>query len=854
MSLVGAVVHDGGMNWPPPPPAVDSSDATDTSPPQPPSPAEPDSERRRNSATPAAAWIALLGSGLVLVAAVAVVASSWDTIGQSLRVAGLSAVTGLLLLLAERARPLVPTTAGIVAHAGTCLTGFAAIAVMSLFGFTWPACLVVGGLTIAGATAFQAPRWKRVTMHAAQVGGLAIAATGAAALLDTTAGLLAALVSVVMLATGSHHRSVGLALLAVLSPILTALADAGIGDGTLERAGLVGERLSWSGPIVGLLAATVLGVVALRRRNNPLMLIASVAPVLGVVSGLAAIDGSAIAWWCVPALLVLAGELGWWLLPADRFKSAIGTGLSIVAATVAVGAWFGPAFAVLELDGSTLDHPWAVPLVATALAVALATLRWRQADSMLADVGIAGIAAAAVGVFVAFDVHAVVVAVIAVAITGGAAFASRRLSPLAIYPTAFWALVAIAEIDPPAEWTSELIAPLSLLAVLVTVVAVVRSRLAAAMGFAGWIEISATALATVAVTHQLVPGFSAAAIMAATAFVVLAVCVVDSRHNLWGLCAIGAAGLYTFGSTEGGAAIDSTYWIGWAAAGVAFATIWLIRRSPEMAFAGAATSVLTLAMLAAGHGVSAEDFTLMAMVAVVAVTGLTVTIDRRTPLDAAAVTAGVMLVATTGFDMHPAWVSAAWVVIGLQIATFGSTLRSVPAVAAGAGVSLVAALSWIWTTGFDEWFVEWIEPADIRSDDVWFALVSVAALVAGLAARSTMRANTWLAYSAAMTIPALWLTGVELDRSPVWAIPLLLTIGIGATLAGAWRRLAAPLVGGTLLTMLGVFLATGSDLRAIPIWVWLGAGGAVLIGAAVMIERSGRSGWSGMMELVSRWD
>ncbi|NNE12187.1 MAG: hypothetical protein HKN41_08085, partial [Ilumatobacter sp.] len=321
------------MNWAPPhsptPPVDEPSDepppdATRAEP-EP----EPDVDRLRNSAAPAAAWIAVLGSGLVLVAAIAVVASNWDTIGQSLRVAGLLAVTGGLLLLAERARSLVPTTAGIVAHAATFLTGFAAIAVLSLFGFTWPACLLVGGGVIALATALQAPRWTRVTMHIGQVGGLAVAATGAAALLDTTAGLLAGLASVGLLVRGSQYRSVGLALLAVLSPVLTALADAGIGDGTLARAGLVGDRLSWSGPVVGLLAATVLAAVATRRRSSPLMLLAVLAPVFGAVTGLASIDGSAVAWWCIPALAVLAGELGIRLLPDDRFARAIRTGVSV---------------------------------------------------------------------------------------------------------------------------------------------------------------------------------------------------------------------------------------------------------------------------------------------------------------------------------------------------------------------------------------------------------------------------------------------------------------------------------------------------------------------------------------------
>ncbi|MEO6651025.1 MAG: hypothetical protein ABIP17_00005, partial [Ilumatobacteraceae bacterium] len=160
------------MNWAPP-----------TTAPAP----ESDDERRGLSAVPAAAWLALLGSTLILFAAVAVVASNWNTIGQGLRVAGLLVVTGGLLGIAERARSLVPTTAGIIAHVGTALVAFVGVALMSLLGFTWPACIVVGGLALVGSTQIQAARWRRVTMHIGQVAGFALAATGLGALSGTTA-------------------------------------------------------------------------------------------------------------------------------------------------------------------------------------------------------------------------------------------------------------------------------------------------------------------------------------------------------------------------------------------------------------------------------------------------------------------------------------------------------------------------------------------------------------------------------------------------------------------------------------------------------------------------------------------
>ncbi len=136
-----------------------------------------------------------------------------------------------------------------------------------------------------------------------------MASTGLAALTGTTAGLVAAIAGLGLLVAGAQRRAAGTAVLAVLSPALTALAEAGIGAGTFERAGLIGESLSWSGPVVGVLAAMILGVVAHQRQNNGLMLTAAASPVIGLVTGWAAVDGSAVAWLSVPALVVIAAEL-----------------------------------------------------------------------------------------------------------------------------------------------------------------------------------------------------------------------------------------------------------------------------------------------------------------------------------------------------------------------------------------------------------------------------------------------------------------------------------------------------------------------------------------------------------------
>ncbi len=834
------------MTWAPPTTPPDASSNTATPPP------ETDAERRRLSAVPAAAWIALLGSALVLAAAAAVVATNWDTIGRSVRVAGLVAATAGLVIAAERLRSLVPTSASIIAHAGTALTASVGIAMLSLFGVTWPGCLLAGGVVLIVATEFQAGRWRRVTMHLAQIAGWAIAATGAAALLGTSAGLVAMIGSVALLAAGAQRRSVSLAVLAVLSPALTALADAGIGDGTLLRAGLVGERLGWSGPAVGLLAGTVIGAIALHRRNNPLVLVAAASPVIGVVTGLAAADGSAVAWWSVPGLALIAAELALWLLPTDRFRSAITELVDVGAVGLAFLVWFTPVVAgFLPFDTGT-THPWAIPIVVAALALALSTLRWRSSDRMLGEVGLAALAAASIGLVVTLGAPTVATAGTAVLMTALAALASRRLSPLAILPTAAWALFTIEVLAGDATWANPV--GLGLLAALVTTVVAARARLAAANGPLGWLEMAAVAAGAAIGALTLIDGASDGVGLAAVALSAALIALVERRLTTWSVGAVAVAGVVALDAATSTGSLTGTYWVGWTAATAAFSVLWVCRRADTTAAAAASAAVLTLATFTAAAGISPVDVTIMAMLAVTALTGVAFVFERRPALDAAAVTAGVVLLITTMFDIDPIWASAAWFVLGLQI-TIAGTARRVPVVqVGGAVITVVALISGWFTSGWHAWFVELIEPADIRIGDLWLAGATVAALVAGLALRSALGANSWVAYTASLLIPGLWLTSVHLDRGTVWALPLLLVIGVTAAGLGAWHRLAAPLVGGTALALTAGVVAIGTDLTAVPTWTWLAVGGAALLGTAVLIERRGQPGVADLRALISRWN
>jgi hypothetical protein len=849
------------MNWPEPtltPPTHEPARAHDLIPPPPATPPNgavdedtPD-ERRRLSAVPAAAWVALLGGALVLLAAAIIVASTWDSIGQSFRFAGLAVGTAGLTAVAERLRRLVPTTAGIIAHVAAFLVGPIGIAGMSLLGYTWPTCLLVGGAAAVIATEVQARRWDRETFHVGQVVAIALVATGLAALTGTTAGLIAAIAAAGLLAAGAHRRAAGLSVLAVLSPALTALADAGVGAGTFERAGLVGDELSWSGPVVGLLAAMVLGIVARLRRNNGLMLTAVAAPVVGVVTGLAAVDGSAVAWLGMPALVVIAAELGWWMLPTDRFRSAVTGAIDALAGFLLAAGLVSP-WLVAELDLSTtgIAHPWAVPAVITLLAIVLAAFRWRSEDRTIGDVGVAAGLATAVATLVALGAPAIAVAAVAVGAVGAGAFLSRRIHPVAIHVPAFWAVVSIVDTGPASTTTNFVVAAV-LLTVLVIVVAGARARLAADAGWIGWAEMTAVVGVTATTVTQFVDTHQPTAALVGAAAAGLVLVAAERRFVALAPATAAAVGLIALDAASSTGTLDETFWIGWAAVTAALSVAWALTKSPIASSGSAAAAIVTVATSAAALPVDAEQFIGLSMLAVAVLTGLAFTTRRRTPLDAAAVAAGVVLLSTTAFEIDPAWVSAAWLVLGLQIWSFGLITRQLVVQLGGAAAAVIAAGSWWFTSGLHDWAMDLIEPADITVGDLWMLIATAVALLVGLTARTAFGVNSWLAYTAGLTIGGLWLTSVQIERDTVWAVPAALTFALVAVCIGAWRRLAAPLVGGTVITATTVFVATGSDLRAIPTWAWFATGGLCLLGVAVLIERTGKPG-GGLRELVERW-
>jgi hypothetical protein len=539
------------------------------------------------------------------------------------------------------------------------------------------------------------------------------------------------------------------------------------------------------------------------------------------------------------------------MLPADRFRSQIADGLAGIGVAVAAISWLAPVIATSTPIDRTVELPWAIPMMLTAVALALVTLRLRSDDHPLADLVLTGVATTTLGLLVALELPSIIVAVGAVTVLPIAVFVSRRMDPVVVYLPAVWAVLAIVDIDESAGLV-HLVSSISLLAVLVVMITALRSRRSFDNHWIGWFEMSAVTAVAAAAATDLAPDHVGTAVLAAAAVTIALVNLIERRYTGWALAALVLAGVVSADAATTTVLADS-YWIGWAIATVSLAAVWFQHRSSIVAHAMAAAAVLTAATATVVLDVSPEQFIGLSMLATAGLTGVALALHRRTPLDAAALTAGAILLLASAFDVDAAWISAIWVMLGFQIACAGVALPERRVAIAGLAVSAVAMGSWWFTSGLNDWFLDVIAPFDVTAGDLWAAGLSIITLVAGIAVRRTLQVNSWFAYSGSLAISCLWLTSVQLERSTDWALPLALTIGIVAVGLGAWHRLAAALVGGTLFTTVTIFVAAGSDLNAIPGWAWLATGGLALLGLAVLIERGGKQGVAGLKELVDRW-
>jgi hypothetical protein len=758
----------------------------------------------------AAGWLAASGASLLLVASIIVVAGNWRSIDPAIRFSGLVSTLLAVYFAAEAGRRRFPTTSTSLATLAACLTAPVGVAAAATVGQPWTVCTLVGGLAALVATEVQSRRWDVAPLKAATVVSFGLATVGLAALTTVPAPVIGAVGAVAALLLGSTRRTLSLAVAVGTSPLFVTLADTGIGTGTLARIGATGDVLAWSAPASCAVAAGVVAVLAHRGQNASLAAVSVAVLGSGVMTGLVGADVGAAAWFCLPAIAVLATEAvaasrpdSMWRRLARTTTVPLGVGLAAAALAsplvALVARWDASANAVAA-DG------WYVPLALWSVALVAATV---------------GSARRLGGVWSTVAPLAASVAAMSTLALAGAPMWSVPVAALLGW-------MAVTAVTPWSTWdvTTATLATWVALASLV-------DDVSSTFWFAALLVAGTITVVSCSVVGRADAGVRSIVAAAITAF---AAASALEQTGTPGTVALQFGTLVFVALVGVGATIRPERSI-WPLSIAGYASLRAVDGRRSHVAAGIATVAGGLALAAAG--VDAGTAAVAASLVGIGYSGLAA-LDRRLVIGqtAGVVASGIAVVASVAAS--PIFTSIALVVLGAQIIAAGLTTGRRPLLPAGVATTVGSTISLWWTTGTNQWVIDEIAPYGADGGDVAMAAASAALLAGGFLLRRRQAVSTWLAYSPGLGMAGTWLVATQLEPGTDWATFAALLVGVIALAIGGIRRLGAPLVLGSLLVVSTIAVSAGSRLAAAPTWVWIAGGGTGLLVIAALLERSER--------------
>lgn len=819
-----------------------------------------------------ATWVAGVGALLLLAGAATFVAVRWERLSPLTKLGLVVALTGAFMAGGRRLARTLPATGDVVFHVGALLVPVDVAAVAVRLHAGWRTVLVaegVVGLVVLGGIAVAT---RSIVLAWAGTAGMVVLAAGVAGVTPVPAAPVLAMAAAVSLsslawvpsgrrgwtAAGTERAALCWAVLAGLAPAVAALVlgaverpGRSIGAGTLADLGLAGPARGWSALAAGSMAAALLSTGA--RKANDLRL-AGLALACAGVSGATAVSAAELSP-VSQAMLAAAAFLGielaalagrrdtFWCRPLARLAE-----LAELVAGVAVLSV--PALVLLAPIIVRATDPSPEP--ALALALALASVGWVVADLRrvpgLAGSGLARALRSGSGwPGGTLPVAATVVGAVLVGTVSGPATAAALVAVAA---------AAVALSRPAAGWMAALACPWAVLcardpraglaagavgAAVLAYASVGRARarqadstgaasLALAPAAIGLAMAAALALVAgmVSAAELLGPAGSVLAVVAWCWLLGLALDLGDDRLGHVGRASVVVSAL---------GAVAVGLGPGQAVPGLALAVVLLaadaVRLGQTRVATGAALAVQGLVIeLARAAGVPGPGTGLALCVAAVAWAGLAAAVEDRWRdpfVVAAAAGLGLGLVLASG---DPQTFSSALVVSGSIGVVAGLTTRSAVLGHAG-GAAICLGLAGHLTL------------ASVASQEPYFVPVGAQLLVAGGLARRRGRSggpvSSWIAYGPAILLAGATALIERLAGGEGWHALVAGTVGIAALVAGGWRRLAGPLFLGTALLVTLTLWESLSALAGIPTWAWLSAGGAVLLGAGVALERADTS-------------
>lgn len=887
---------DRDRSMPPPAPTapptadrgVDAARAEDrdaSGPPPPPTPPS-DPTGDRTPRVTAATWVAATGALLLLVAAATFLAVSWDVLGLTARVAVVASITGAAIVGGHRLRSVLPAVGAVIFHLGALLVPVDAIGLALQLGLSAATGWMLTGMVTVGVLAPLAIAGRSRVLAASAVAGVPVFATGVG-----LAGLVAPSILVAGAAVASlgamalrgsrvvrvwRGSTVALAATSVLLPLLALILDAGLAGGQIVTAIAAAGWIpaSWLVPTVaGVLAVAAVATRATVARSPRL---AAVTPVLAVVAAIVALlpEGT-------PRLaLLLAGPLAFLLCElvavitsADdiwgRPSAHVASGVEVLAAVVAVGA--AQLVAIPELLTTLPDHELAIALGVAALAFAVGVLR-----RSLITRGLDGIAAALAGGVVVHLAAAITVALpvsrsplpplilVTLVSVAFAADAMRRSTTESRWYGPVRATVATGLLVLAAVGAYDTIVALPVAVLVATVAGLhLRSLTEHRDGV-----VTAALLAPVAALASLIlaafpgDGGIAAGVLAAGPLQVLVLQLATATLALLGLAATIERVPVVPDVIRGVIALVLLFALdaSWAPASLveplstdaqrnaialltpvpallivlAPATVWLLvdavrTRRMALALMAAPLAVRLLASVVAGFGVGPVVLGAILLAAGLLAVVLAILLRSavlRASLGLVALAAGVpgwILVEVTAHGRALALIS-----IGLATTLAGVLLRHTLLGHVGGAVTVVGT-----------WYLFDLE--GITAVDLWLLPVAVQLAIAGWTLRRRSSLSSW-----ALDVPPLLLVvvpalGERLVGGPGWHTVLAGAVAIAAVVHGGASGRGGPLTMGMLAVLAIVAVETVAYAALVPTWAWFAIAGAVLLAAAVLIERRGLS-------------
>jgi hypothetical protein len=815
----------------------------------------------RDPARAGAVWIAGTGAFLLLVASAVFVASNWDRIPPAAKLAAIGLLTGSFLLAGRSLRRSLPGTSGALYHLGAFLIPVDVAALGVHLGASAPQLAVTGGV-VCGIAWWLLDRLEpSLLLRWGAAGAVVVTAAGVGGVTGLPAGLCLAGAAVVALLLDVPRAAIAWAVVAGAAPLAVLAGEAADGRiGWLTTFALGGPTAGWAAAATGVAAGSVLVTLAVRRSRAELA-------VLGLAVGAL---GLGTTWWTaapstgtslvLAAAALLGTEAAATLLRTDRFWQPITTPLAVVAELLATVAIAVAILATLEVvTADVVDSTLGAPDPQLALALAITTVTWVLADlrrrtedaqgtlvALLTGAGFGPALPAAT--LTALGAVAVLADPTALALALGAA---AGLAICTGRPFAHTTVVASATLAPLAAGTEPVLAAGlgALGALLIAWAAALRVEsadprpgateaiwsLAALTG----LPVLSAVLVLADATGSLLPVLAGATVVLWLAAVVLD--VGDRRELTTGLGLVARAASLLVLLPAG----LSTREVGaLAALLVALAVVESARRQdPDIALTAVVslpvlvvTTGLTLGLQPPGAGL------LLAAVAPVLLAALPWA--PRTWWVTIGSLAGVSAAVSGLLVLDDPAASATWLLmVGGTVLALGVWARLAVIAWAGAGLLL---------TGTELH----LSIAQVEAAEPYLIPVALLLVVAGAAARRSARRNdeapvgSWLAYGPALALVG----GVALLERITGGGPAHATLagvtGVAAVVIGGWRRLAAPLFGGTALLVGVAAYESLAVTAALPTWMWLAAGGTVLLAAGILLERTATSPIEGGRRLV----